>query len=98
MKRFMPSTLIALFLSIAVGVSAQSGSASKKAPSAHPATPAGARAFLAEVDRELLRLVNASNRAGWTQATYITPDTEIMAAQANEALVTASTNYAKQAF
>jgi peptidyl-dipeptidase A len=99
MKRFIPSTLIALSLAIAASVSAQSGSASRKAPpSAHPATPAGARAFLAEVDRELLRLVNASNRAGWTQATYITPDTEIMAAQANEALVTASTNYAKAAF
>jgi peptidyl-dipeptidase A len=55
------------------------------------------RAFLAEVDRELLRLGTAANRAGWTQATYITPDTEIMAAQANEALVRASTDFAKRA-
>ena len=64
----------------------------------HPATPAGVKAFLEEVDRELLRLINASNRAGWVQSTYITPDTEVIAAQANEALVTAATNYAKDAF
>ena len=58
----------------------------------------GVKAFLEEVDRELLRLINASNRAGWVQSTYITPDTEVIAAQANEALVTAATNYAKDAF
>ena len=99
MKRFIPFTLIAVSLATAPAVSAQSPSTSKTAAtSAHPATPAGARAFLAEVDRELLRLINASNRAGWTQSTYITPDTEVMAAQANEALVTAATNYAKEAF
>jgi hypothetical protein len=27
----------------------------------------------------------AASRAGWVEATYITPDTEIMAAEANEA-------------
>ena len=45
----------------------------------------------------MLRLVNAANRAGWTQSTYITPDTEIMAAQANEALVGAATRLATEA-
>ena len=47
--------------------------------------------FLAAANTELLKLVNAASRAGWTQSTYITPDTETMAAQANEALVNAST-------
>src|SRR5690606_15352105 len=37
------------------------------------------------------------SRAGWTQSTYITADTEVMAAQANEALVNAQTRYAKEA-
>ena len=86
----MPATLIAVFLATAAGISAQHATT-------HPATPAGARAFLAEVDRELLRLINAASRAGWTQSTYITTDTETMAAQANEALVSASTRYAKEA-
>ena len=45
----------------------------------------------------MLRLSHAANRAGWTQSTYITVDTESMAAQANEALVTAVTEFAKQA-
>ena len=61
------------------------------------ATPAAARAFLDEANRELLRLVNASNRAGWTQNTYITLDTEQIAAEANAALVGASTRYALEA-
>jgi peptidyl-dipeptidase A len=59
--------------------------------------PADARAFLAAVDRDLLRLGNAASRAGWTQSTYITPDTEVLAAQANEAYVGATTAFAKEA-
>ena len=90
MRRLIPAILIAVLLATAAGISAQH-------VTTHPETPAGARAFLADVDRELLRLINAASRAGWTQATYITPDTETMAAQANEALVSAATRYAKEA-
>jgi len=64
----------------------------------HPATPEGARAFLKEVNEQLLELINASSRAGWTQSTYITADTEIMAAEANGELVTAQTRFATEAF
>ncbi len=56
-----------------------------------------AKVFLEHVNAEMLRLGNAASRAGWTQATYITPDTETMAAEANEALVNAATGFAKQA-
>src|SRR5687767_9223127 len=93
MTRFIHATAIAVLLAVATAAAQ-----SQAQPSKHPATPAGAKAFLEEVNRELLRLINAASRAGWTQATYITPDTEVMAAQANEALVTAATNYAKDAF
>jgi len=55
------------------------------------------KVFLEHVNAEMLRLGNAASRAGWTQATYITPDTETMAAEANEALVNAATGFAKQA-
>src|SRR5207253_1789718 len=79
-------------LAAAAGLSAQSR---PPATPAHPATVAGARAFLAEVDRELLRLTNAANRAGWVQSTYITPDTEALAADANQALIEKITEYAK---
>jgi peptidyl-dipeptidase A len=93
MRISLTSTAIAAVLASALVLSAQSAAP----PAQHPATPAGAKAFLDEVDRELLALANAASRAGWTQATYITADTEVMAAQANEALVNAQTRYAKQA-
>jgi peptidyl-dipeptidase A len=60
-------------------------------------TAADARAFLDEVNRDLLRLGNAANRAGWVQATYITPDTQALNAEANEALIRKITDYARQA-
>ena len=95
MKR-IATALLALLLVSALAVSAQSQSPAPQPR--HPATPAGAKAFLEEANAELLKLVNAASRAGWTQATYITPDTEVMAAQANEALVGAATRFAKEAF
>jgi peptidyl-dipeptidase A len=95
MKRMTFAALFAILLASALAVSAQS---QRPEPPRYPATPAGAKAFLAEANEQLLKLVNASSRAGWTQSTYITPDTEVMAAQANEALVGAATRYAKEAF
>ena len=53
--------------------------------------------FLAEVNDAMLRLGNASQQASWVQSTYITPDTEAMAARAYEAYVSAVTGYAKRA-
>jgi peptidyl-dipeptidase A len=87
MKRISSAAVLAVLLAVTLAAQTQ-----------HPATPEGARAFLKEANEELLRLVNAASRAGWTQSTYITPDTEIMAAQANEALVSAATRLAKEAF
>jgi peptidyl-dipeptidase A len=57
----------------------------------------GARAFLAEANSTMLRLSNEANEAGWVQNTYITPDTEAMAARANAAYMTAVTRFAKDA-
>jgi peptidyl-dipeptidase A len=62
-----------------------------------PAPQPDAGVFLEHANTEMLRLSNAANRAGWTQSTYITPDTEIIAAEANQALVSAVTEFAKQA-
>ena len=95
MKRMCSALIVALLLSLSISLAAQQAPPKNAAPP--PATAAAARAFLAEVDRELLKLINAANRAGWTQSTYITVDTETMAAEANEALVNATTRYAKEA-
>jgi peptidyl-dipeptidase A len=94
MVRIIYASALSVLLAAGMALSAQTPSAK---PTTYPATPEGAKAFLADVNRELLELVNASSRAGWTQSTYITVDTEIMAAQANEALVKAQTRYAQQA-
>lgn len=48
------------------------------------ATPAQADAFVAQVDQDLRKLSETGSRAGWTAATYITGDTQYLAAQANE--------------
>jgi peptidyl-dipeptidase A len=87
----------ALSLLLAAAIALSSRAAAQTAMKSHPATPAGVKSFLDEANRELLDLVNAAGRAGWTQSTYITPDTEVMAAQANEALVRAQTRFAKEA-
>ncbi|HEX2461086.1 MAG TPA: M2 family metallopeptidase, partial [Vicinamibacterales bacterium] len=56
-----------------------------------------ARAFLAEANETILRLGNEASEAGWVQNTFITPDTEAMAARANAAYMTAVTRFAKEA-
>jgi peptidyl-dipeptidase A len=55
------------------------------------------QAFLDNADATMLRLSNEASQAGWTQATYITPDTEAISARASEAYMNAVTDFAKRA-
>jgi peptidyl-dipeptidase A len=68
-------------------------------PAAQNARPsaADAQAFVEEASRRLLDLTIRAGRAQWVQANFITYDTEILAAEANEALLAASVELAKQA-
>ena len=95
MRFSLPSVLLVgtVLIGSAVLLTAQG----QPKPPTPPRESESARAFLDEVNREMLRLGNASSRAGWTQSTYITPDTERMAADASEALVNALTRYAREA-
>lgn len=61
------------------------------------ATPEQAKAFLDKAEAHLLELANESSQASWVQATYITPDTEALAARASERFIQATMDYAKQA-
>jgi peptidyl-dipeptidase A len=54
-----------------------------------------ARRFLDDAEARLLRLSNEAGRANWIQSTYITQDTEALAA--NERLIQAGVELAKQA-
>ena len=56
-----------------------------------------ARAFLREANDTILQLSNEASQAGWVQNTYITVDTEAIAARANAAFMTAVTRFAKDA-
>ena len=67
------------------------------AASAKPPTIAEAKAFLEEAEGRLLELATEAGRAGWVQSTYITDDTEILAAKANERSIAATVDYAKKA-
>jgi peptidyl-dipeptidase A len=62
-----------------------------------PPTAAGATEFLKNASQTLLKLGIAQARAGWTQQTYITDDTEAMAARANQEFIDAAAMFAKEA-
>src|SRR6516225_6881468 len=76
-------------LSIAVGCSQP---ASSSAP-----TAADAKAFLDGASATTLTLGTAESRAGWAQQTYITDDTETIAAKASQAANDAGARFAKEA-
>ena len=71
----------------------------KATPLAGGKTPtvAEAKVFVSEAETNLLALAVEASRAGWVQSTYITDDTEALAAKANERLISAGVEYAKKA-
>jgi peptidyl-dipeptidase A len=79
-----------LALAIAVPLAAQTS------PTAAP-TAAEAKAFIKNAERTLLDLSTETSRAQWVQSTYITEDTEILAALASERSIRAAVEFAKAA-
>ena len=65
--------------------------------SMQPPTVAEAEAFIKNAEAKLLELSVNASRADWVKATYITDDTEILAAQADERAIAAQVEFAKQA-
>jgi peptidyl-dipeptidase A len=56
-----------------------------------------ARSFLEKAEAELLEMSNYTGRAQWIQSTYITQDTELQAALANERMIEMIKRYAREA-
>src|SRR6185295_8748903 len=56
-----------------------------------------AEKFLADAEKRLLDLNIKAGRADWVKSTFITDDTETLAAEANENLIAATTELAEQA-
>src|SRR5664280_2162143 len=61
------------------------------------ATPEEARKFIHDAEQKLLLLGVDSARADWIKSTYITDDTEAIAAKLDEKAIAATVAYAKQA-
>jgi len=55
-----------------------------------------AEKFLADAEKRLLDLNIKAQRADWVKSTFITDDTELLAAEANENLIAATTELAEQ--
>ncbi|HUO87042.1 MAG TPA: M2 family metallopeptidase [Thermoanaerobaculia bacterium] len=62
-----------------------------------PLTAEGAAAFVERAEAELEQLLIRAERAAWVQANFITHDTEILAAEAGERLLSAAVGYAQAA-
>ena len=60
------------------------------------ARAAEAEKFMADVEKRLMDLSIKSGRADWVRSTFITDDTEQIAAAANTDLIAATTEYAEQ--
>ncbi len=80
------------FFGLAVAAETAAQGAAQKPPTAEEA-----KAFVEAAEQDLLKLWIDTGRADWVKSTYITDDTEILAAQANEKSITAGVRYAKQA-
>jgi peptidyl-dipeptidase A len=66
-------------------------------PATKPPTVDEAKALADGAEKTLLQLWIAQSRADWVKSTYITEDTEILAAHAADMSITAGVQYAKQA-
>src|ERR1035438_5653486 len=60
-------------------------------------TPEDARKFADDMEQKLLLLGIDQSRADWIKSTYITDDTEAIAAKMDERAINATVDYAKQA-
>ena len=64
---------------------------------AKPPTLAEAKAFMDQAESKLLELNVASSRADWVKSTFITYDTEILAAKADERVISTTVQLVKEA-
>ena len=88
---------VGLFLLLSIGLMVMS-SCTNNAPgtSGGKGTADEAAKFMDDVEKRLMALSIKSGRADWVKSTYITDDTEALAADANKDLIAATTEFAEQ--
>ena len=100
--KFAPVALAALAISLAAPAYAQDAPAAADhsghaTAEQYPLTPAGAAAWVDMVEKDLFDYSVDASRVFWVNATYITPDTDAMAAQAGAEGTEKSVKYALEA-
>jgi len=87
---------LALFFLLSVGLALMSCTDNPNALSSSGSPKDEAEKFLADAEKRLLDLNIKAGRADWVKSTFITDDTELLAAEANENLIAATTELAEQ--
>lgn len=87
---------LALFLALSAGLMLMSCTDNPNSPSGS-ANKEEAEKFLGDAEKRLLDLNIKAGRADWVKSTFITDDTESLAADANDNLIAATTELAEQA-
>lgn len=98
--KFAPVALAALAVSLAVPAHAQDASppaGEQTAQQEYPMTPQGAAAWVDMVEKDLFDYSVDASRVYWVNATYITDDTDALAAQAGAEGTEKSVKYALEA-
>ena len=96
MKAMISTMSLALSLALAAPAHAQDNAAATAAPAAAP-TAADADAFIAAVEKDLFDYTVEASQVNWVNATYITDDTDAMAARINAVGTEKSVKYALEA-
>jgi peptidyl-dipeptidase A len=97
-SRWRPSRFMARFEATAIlALLPLSLTGAQRKPVLQEPSIAEAKAFIERAEARLLELSTEAGRAGWVQATYITEDTEILAAAANQRMIAATVDMAKKA-
>ena len=88
---------VGLFLLLSIGLMVMS-SCTNNSPgtSGGKGTADEAAKFMDDAEKRLMALSIKSGRADWVKSTYITDDTEALAADANKDLIAATTEFAEQ--
>jgi len=80
-----------------VGIMTTTARAGTETASQNPPTIEEARVFMEGAEASLLTLAVEASRADWVKSTYITDDTEALAAKADERFISATVDLVKQA-
>src|SRR5215217_9459243 len=88
---------LGLFFLLSVGLALMSCTDNPNALSSSGSPKDEAEKFLANAEKRLLDLNIKGQRADWVKSTFITDDTEALAAEANERLIAETTELAEQA-